>query len=86
MTSLPDGIEIRGESASGFDQILTSDALALVAKLQRELEKRRIECLKRRETQSRGGAMARAEAHGRGDHDEEGIRDSGFGIRVFAST
>src|SRR5207248_1255782 len=49
MTSLPDGIEIRGEIASGFDQILTSDALALVAKLQRELGKRRIECLKRRQ-------------------------------------
>src|SRR6478609_10073745 len=49
MTSLPDGIEIRGEMASGFDQILTRDALALVAKLQRELGKRRIECLKRRQ-------------------------------------
>src|SRR2546423_8638495 len=49
MTSLPDGIEIRGEIASGFDQILTRDALALVAKLQRELGKRRIECLNRRQ-------------------------------------
>src|SRR5215471_12985782 len=49
MTSLPDGIEIRGEIASGFDQILTRDALALVAKLQRELGKRRVECLKRRQ-------------------------------------
>jgi malate synthase len=49
MTSLPDGIEIRGEIAPGFDQILTLDALALVAKLQRELGKRRIECLKRRQ-------------------------------------
>lgn len=49
MTSLPDGIEVRGEIASGFDQILTLDALALVAKLQRELGKRRIECLKRRQ-------------------------------------
>src|SRR5947209_3249692 len=49
MTSLPDGIEIRGEIASGFDQILTRDALALVAKLQRELGKRRIECLERRQ-------------------------------------
>src|SRR6476660_9824450 len=49
MTSLPDGIEIRGEIASGFDQILTRDALALVAKLQRELGQRRIECLKRRQ-------------------------------------
>ena len=35
--------------ASGFDQILTRDALALVAKLQRELGQRRIECLKRRQ-------------------------------------
>src|SRR5438874_968323 len=49
MTSLPDGIEVRGEIASGFDQILTRDALALVAKLQRELGKRRVECLKRRQ-------------------------------------
>src|SRR5438874_3396940 len=49
MTSLPDGIEVRGEIASGFDQILTLDALALVAKLQRELGKRRVECLKRRQ-------------------------------------
>src|SRR5438067_2708704 len=49
MTSLPDGIEIRGEIASGFDQILTRDALALVAKLQRQLGKRRVECLKRRQ-------------------------------------
>ena len=49
MTNLPDGIEIRGEIASGFDQILTHDALALVAKLQRELGTRRTECLKRRQ-------------------------------------
>src|SRR5213595_185186 len=49
MTSLPDGIEIRGEIASGFDQILTPEALALVAKLQRELGPRRVECLRRRE-------------------------------------
>ena len=49
MTSLPDGIEIRGEIASGFGQILTRDALALVAKLQRQLGKRRVECLKRRQ-------------------------------------
>src|SRR6476619_2344019 len=49
MGNLPDGIEIRGEIGSGFDQILTRDALALVAKLQRELGKRRIECLKRRQ-------------------------------------
>jgi len=49
MTSLPDGIEVRGEIASEFDQILTRDALALVATLQRELGKRRVECLKRRQ-------------------------------------
>ena len=48
MTSLADGIEIRGEMASGFDQILSPGALALVARLQRELGQRRIECLKRR--------------------------------------
>src|SRR6476660_9784769 len=49
MTSLPAGIEIRGEIGSGFDEILTREALALVAKLQRELGQRRIECLKRRQ-------------------------------------
>jgi malate synthase len=49
MTSLADGIEIRGEIGSGFDEILTRDALVLVAKLQRELGQRRIECLKRRQ-------------------------------------
>src|SRR6476659_1352952 len=49
MTSLPNGIEVRGEIAPGFDQILTRDALALVAKLQRELGKRRVEGLKRRQ-------------------------------------
>jgi malate synthase len=49
MISLPDGIELRGELAPGFDQILTRDALALVAKLQRELGNRRAECLKRRQ-------------------------------------
>ncbi len=49
MTSLPDGVEIRGEIAPGFDQILTHDALSLVSKLQRELGKRRVECLKRRQ-------------------------------------
>src|SRR5437868_7969927 len=49
MTSLPDGIEIRGEMASGFDQVLTRDALTLVAKLQRELGQRRVECLNRRQ-------------------------------------
>src|SRR5438067_1564429 len=60
MTSLPDGIEIRGEIASGFDQILTRDALALVAKLQRQLGKRRVECLKRR--QERQARLDRGES------------------------
>jgi malate synthase len=48
-TSLPNGVEIRGEIVPGFDEILTPAALALVAKLQREFGPRRKECLERRQ-------------------------------------
>ncbi|MFL6583132.1 MAG: malate synthase A [Chthoniobacterales bacterium] len=48
-TTLPAGVEIRGETAAGFDEILTHDALALVAKLHREFNGRRKECLQRRQ-------------------------------------
>jgi malate synthase len=49
MTSLPEGIDIRGEMAAGFEEILTPDALAFVAKLQRQFGARRKECLVRRQ-------------------------------------
>ncbi len=47
--SLPAGVELRGEMRSGFEEILTRDALGFVAKLQREFRGRRTECLKRRQ-------------------------------------
>jgi malate synthase len=48
-SSLPAGVEIRGEIATGFDEILTPDALAFVAKLHREFNGRRKDCLQRRQ-------------------------------------
>jgi malate synthase len=59
-TSLPNSVEIRGELVPGFDEILTPDGLALVAKLQREFGKRRKECLERR--QQRQAALDRGES------------------------
>ncbi|MDQ6860441.1 MAG: malate synthase A [Verrucomicrobiota bacterium] len=56
---LPDGVEIRGEMRPGFDQILTPEALAFVAKLQREFGGRRKEALQRRH--DRQGALDRGE-------------------------
>src|SRR5205809_6059426 len=47
--SLPKGMEIRGEMSPGFDEILTPEALAFVAKLHREFRSRRAECLRRRQ-------------------------------------
>jgi malate synthase len=58
-SSLLSGVEIRGEIPAGFQQILTSDALAFVAKLQREFGARRKECLDRR--QQRQAALDRGE-------------------------
>ena len=57
---LPQGIRIEGESLPRFDEILTPDALALVAKLHRTFEPRRQELLRKRvERQVRidGGEM-----------------------------
>jgi malate synthase len=45
---LPEGLEIIGNYTTEFNQILTSDALAFVAKLQREFNQRRITSLKKR--------------------------------------
>lgn len=42
---LPSGMEIKGEIKPGYEQILTPDALALVAKLSRAFEPRRQELL-----------------------------------------
>ena len=42
---LPSGMEIKGEIKPGYEQILTPDALALVAKLSRTFEPRRQELL-----------------------------------------
>ena len=46
---LPDGVVVTGEISQSASQILTRDALALVAKAHREFNARRIELLKRRE-------------------------------------
>ncbi len=43
--ALPQGVEIKAPIESGFDQILTPDALALVAKLHRAFEPRRQQLL-----------------------------------------
>ena len=47
-STLPAGLEIRGELKPQFHQILTADALGFVAKLEREFRQRRLECLKQR--------------------------------------
>ncbi len=46
---LPDGVVVTGEISQGASQILTRDALELVAKVHRKFNARRIELLKRRE-------------------------------------
>ena len=56
---LPAGLEVRGEVKPAFAEILTTDALAFVAKLQRTFAGRRAECLERR--QERQAALDRGE-------------------------
>src|ERR1700726_2521169 len=46
---LPDGVVVTGEISPGASQILTHDALNLIAKVHREFNTRRIELLERRE-------------------------------------
>ena len=58
-SQLPDGVEVRGEMRSGFGEILTPEALAFVARLQREFGARRSEALRRR--QERQTALDRGE-------------------------
>jgi len=60
LAKLPPGVEIRATIQPGFDEILTHDALAFVAKLQRAFGKRRADCLQRRE--ERQAALNRGEA------------------------
>jgi malate synthase len=57
---LPDGVEITGAIATGYDEILTPDALSFVAKLNRAFESRRRECLQHR--QDRQEAFDRGES------------------------
>jgi malate synthase len=54
------GVELHGKITPDFAEILTPDALAFVAKLQREFGGRRVECLQRR--QERQEALDRGEA------------------------
>src|SRR5216110_1556793 len=46
---LPQGVEITGAIATGYDEILSPDALSFIAKLHRAFESRRHECLQRRQ-------------------------------------
>src|ERR1043166_1637736 len=58
--TLPEGVEVVGKMGPRFSEILTPDALAFVAKLEREFGDRRRECLKRRA--QRQAALDRGEA------------------------
>ncbi|MFL6540667.1 MAG: malate synthase A [Chthoniobacterales bacterium] len=58
-SQMPRGVELGGEMRPGFEEILTPDALAFVAKLQREFGGRREEALQRR--QERQAALDRGE-------------------------
>src|SRR5216110_3941076 len=46
---LPQGVEITGAIATGYDEILSPDALSFITKLHRAFESRRHECLQRRQ-------------------------------------
>ncbi len=46
---LPPGVEVRGEITPAFAEILSPEALAFVAKLQRHFNDRRLDCLERRQ-------------------------------------
>src|SRR3954452_860981 len=61
LRDLSPGVEVRGELTGPFAEILTPDALAFVAKLQRKFNPRRLECLRRRQERQaaldRGGTL-----------------------------
>src|SRR5438876_11268521 len=50
---LPAGVEVLGERTPAFSEILTPEALAFVAKLQRQFGTRRKQCLERRQERQR---------------------------------
>ena len=52
--TLPQGVAVTGPLHPRFDEVLTHDALALVAKLHRAFEARRQELLQARVTRLRG--------------------------------
>jgi malate synthase len=59
-SKIPGGVQITGEMTPAFAEVLTPDALAFVAKLQRAFGRRREECLQNRQT--RQIALDRGEA------------------------
>src|SRR5438552_16245687 len=59
-SKIPEGVQILGDVSPAFAEILTADALAFVAKLQRDFRFRREECLQNR--QVRQAALDRGEA------------------------
>jgi len=50
---LPSGVEVLGEITPAFSEVLTPEALAFVAKLQRHFGTRRKQCLERRQERQR---------------------------------
>ena len=50
---LPSGVEVLGEITPAFSEILTPEALAFVAKLQRQFGTRRKQCLEHRQGRQR---------------------------------
>src|ERR1043166_1768845 len=50
---LPSGVEVLGEITPAFSEILTSEALAFVAKLERHFGSRRRQCLEHRQERQR---------------------------------
>src|SRR4029434_404656 len=50
---LPTGVEVLGEITPAFSEILTPEALAFVAKLQRQFGTRRKQCLEHRQERQR---------------------------------
>src|ERR1041385_6536402 len=50
---LPTGVEVLGEITPAFSEILTTEALAFVAKLQRQFGTRRKQCLEHRQERQR---------------------------------
>ena len=65
--AFPDGVEIAGKVTPAYAEILTPDALAFVAKLHRQFNRRRAECIKCRQDRQaaldRGGYTATKHQH-----------------------